>query len=66
MNNIRDLPEDYYDRIYYEEILASGNPNNVHESKTSVMEMIDENSPFLYVNKIYIENIDVRFGKNKM
>lgn len=66
MNNIRELPEAYYDTIYYEGISASDNHNNVHESKTSLMKMIDENSPFLFVNKIYIKDIDIRYGKNEI
>ncbi len=60
------LPENYYQKIYYEGILASDNPNNVQESKTNVLEMIDDNSPFLFVNKIYIEDIDIRYGKNEI
>lgn len=67
LNSIKgQLPESYHQKIYYKGILASDNPNNVEESKKNVMEMIDENSPFLFVNMIYIEDFAIFINKNEI
>lgn len=65
-NISNQLPEEYNQSIYYNGIVASNNHNNIDESKTSLMEMIDENSPFLFVNWISIKDVGIRYSRNEI
>lgn len=48
------LPEKYHSWIYYKGITASESSVNVDEGNKTIMDMIDENSPYLFTNLIKI------------
>jgi len=51
----RDLP--YRFSIYYEGITASYDPSKVRESNKTIMDLLDEVSPYLFVNLLRIDYI---------
>lgn len=51
------LPEKYYSQIYFKGIIASENSSRIEESGKTLMEMLDENMPWLFTSLIKIDNV---------
>lgn len=49
------LPEKYHSSIYFKGITASENASRIEESGKTLMEMLDENMPWLFTNLIKID-----------
>lgn len=51
------LPERYYSWIYFKGITASESASKIEESGKTLMEMLDENMPWLFTNLIKIDYV---------
>ncbi len=51
------LPEKYYSSVYFKGITASENASRIEESGKTLMEMLDENMPWLFTSLIKIDYV---------
>ncbi|RLE91920.1 MAG: hypothetical protein DRN04_11660 [Thermoprotei archaeon] len=54
---ISKLPEKYYSTIYFRGIIASESLSGIEVSRKTLMEMLDENMPWLFTNLIKIHSV---------